>query len=93
VVGYSSIMSIAAGLKKAGAVDTEKLVAAFRGLPVETPLGPIVFRSQDNQSTMGTYVGRTAVRDGKGVMTGFSFIDGASVQPSDAEVKALRAAE
>ncbi len=93
VVGYASVMSIAAALKKAGSVDTEKLITAFRGLEVNTPLGHIVYRPQDNQSTMGTYVGRTAVRDGKGVMVNFTFIDGASVQPSDAEVKKLRPAE
>jgi branched-chain amino acid transport system substrate-binding protein len=93
VVGYASVMSIAAALKKAGSVDTEKLITAFRGLEVNTPLGHIVYRPQDNQSTMGTYVGRTAVRDGKGVMVNFTFIDGASVQPSDTEVKKLRPAE
>jgi branched-chain amino acid transport system substrate-binding protein len=31
VVGYSAIKSIAAGIKKAGSTDTEKLVAAFSG--------------------------------------------------------------
>ncbi|RYF32669.1 MAG: ABC transporter substrate-binding protein, partial [Comamonadaceae bacterium] len=31
VVGYSAIKSIAAGVKKAGSTDTEKLVAAFKG--------------------------------------------------------------
>jgi branched-chain amino acid transport system substrate-binding protein len=93
VVGYSSIMSIVAALKKAGSTDTEKVLAAFKGLPVDTPLGHITFRAQDNQSTMGAYVGRTAVKDGRGVMTGFAFVDGASVEPSDAEVKKLRPAD
>lgn len=90
VVGYASIMSITAALRKAGAADTEKLIAAFKGLPVDTPLGRITYRAQDNQSTMGAYVGRTAQKDGKGVMTNFVFIDGASVEPSDADVKKLR---
>jgi branched-chain amino acid transport system substrate-binding protein len=93
VVGYTSVMTIARALKKAGSTDTEKLIAALRGLSVDTPLGPIVFRAQDNQSTMGTYVGRTALKDGRGVMTNFVFINGASVQPGDAEVKQLRPAE
>jgi branched-chain amino acid transport system substrate-binding protein len=93
VVGYSAIMSLAAGIKKAGSTDTEKLVAAFKGLPVETPLGKITYRSQDNQSTMGAYVGRLAVKDGKGVMVNYRYLDGAKFQPGDAEVKALRPAE
>ncbi|MFM0051660.1 ABC transporter substrate-binding protein [Caballeronia grimmiae] len=93
VVGYTAMMSLANGLKKAGSADADKLAAAFKGLPVDTPFGPIVYRKQDNQSTMGAYVGVTALKDGKGVMTNFRYVDGASVQPSDEEVKKLRPAD
>lgn len=92
VVGYNAIQSIAAGLKKAGSADTEKLIAAFRGLEVRTPFGPITYRAQDHQSTMGAYVGRTGLYGGKGVMVDFKYMDGAKFQPSDAEVKKLRPA-
>jgi len=92
VVGYNAILSIAAGLKKAGSADTEKLIAAFRGLEVKTPFGPITYRAQDHQSTMGAYVGKTAQVKGKGVMVGFTYQDGGKFQPSDAEVKKLRPA-
>lgn len=92
VVGYNAILSIAAGLKKAGSADTEKLIAAFRGLEVKTPFGPIIYRVQDQQSTMGAYVGKTAQRDGKGVMVDFTYQDGGKFQPSDDEVKKLRPA-
>ncbi len=90
VVGYSALMSVADGLKKAKSTDPDKLAAAFKGLTVQTPFGPITYRVQDNQSTMGAYVGTTAVKDGKGIMTSYRYIDGASVQPSDEEVKKLR---
>ena len=93
VVGYSALMSLADGLKKAGSTDPDKLAAAFKGLSVDTPFGPVTYRAQDNQSTMGAFVGVTGVKDGKGVMTSFHYIDGASVQPSDAEVKKLRPAD
>ncbi|MBC8731694.1 ABC transporter substrate-binding protein [Paraburkholderia sp. UCT2] len=93
VVGYSALMSIADGIKKAGSTDPDKLAAAFKGLNVQTPFGPIMYRAQDNQSTMGAYVGVTGVKDGKGVMTSYRYVDGASVQPSDAEVKKLRPAD
>jgi branched-chain amino acid transport system substrate-binding protein len=93
VVGYSALMSLADGLKKAGSTDPDKLAAAFKGLSVDTPFGPVAYRAQDNQSTMGAFVGVTGVKDGKGVMTSFHYIDGASVQPSDAEVKKLRPAD
>ncbi|VXC72307.1 ABC transporter substrate-binding protein [Burkholderia sp. 8Y] len=93
VVGYTAMMSLADGLKKAGSTDADKLAAAFKGLSVNTPFGPIVYRKQDNQSTMGAYVGVTALKDGKGVMSSFRYIDGASVQPSDEEVRKLRPAD
>ena len=93
VVGYAALMSIANGIKKAGSTDPDKLAAAFKGLNVDTPFGPITYQPQDNQSTMGAFVGVTALKDGKGVMTSYRYIDGASVQPSDAEVKKLRPAD
>ena len=93
VVGYSAIKSLAEGIKKAKSTDTEKLITAFRGLNVTTPFGPVVFRPEDHQSTMGAYVGRTKNEGGKGVMVDYRYIDGAKVQPSNAEVKKMRAAD
>ncbi len=92
VVGYSAIYSIAAGIKKARSTDTEKLIAAFKGLELMTPFGKATFRAQDHQSTMGAYVGKIRNVDGKGVMVDFRYLDGAKYQPSDAEVKKLRPA-
>ncbi|WP_255458985.1 MULTISPECIES: ABC transporter substrate-binding protein [unclassified Herbaspirillum] len=93
LVGYSAMMSLAAGLRKAGSTDSGKLAAAFSGLQVETPLGLIVYRAQDHQSTLGVFVGRTDVKDGRGVMSSFIYVDGTTLQLSDAEVKKLRAAD
>ena len=93
VVGYTAIKSLAEGMKKAKSTETEKMIAAFKGLSVMTPFGPAVYRAQDNQSTMGVYVGRTKNDNGKGVMVDFRYLDGAKFQPSDAEVKKLRPAD
>jgi branched-chain amino acid transport system substrate-binding protein len=93
VVGYTTVIAIADAIKKAGSTDTEKMIAAFKGLKTSSPFGPIVFRASDHQSTMGAYVGRTAVRDGRGVMVDFRYVDGAAVLPSDAEVAKLRGAD
>jgi len=93
VVGYSAIKSLAEGMKKAKSTETEKMIAAFKGLSVMTPFGLAVYRPQDNQSTMGAYVGRTKNDNGKGVMVDFRYMDGAKFQPSDAEVKKLRPAD
>jgi branched-chain amino acid transport system substrate-binding protein len=93
VVGYATVMTAAAVIRKAGSLDSEKLVAAMRGLKVDTPFGGVVFRALDHQSTMGSYVGRTGVKDGKGVMTSWRYANGAEYLPSDAEVKKLRPPE
>ncbi len=93
VVGYTAIKSIAAGLKKAKSSETDKLVAAFKGLQVESPFGKITYRAQDNQSTMGAFVGKTKNEGGKGVMVDYTYLDGAKYLPSDSEVKKLRAAD
>jgi branched-chain amino acid transport system substrate-binding protein len=93
VVGYSTIWSIADGIRKAKSTDTEKLIAAFSGLQVTTPFGKITYRAIDHQSTMGAYLGRTKLEGGKGVMTDYVYIDGAKVLPSDAEVRKMRPAD
>ncbi len=90
VVGYSTLMAAASMLKKAGSTNTEKMVEAMEGMTFESPFGPITFRKIDHQSTMGAYVGYTAIRDGKGVMIDWKYMDGKDYLPSDAEVRKLR---
>jgi branched-chain amino acid transport system substrate-binding protein len=93
VVGYVTVKSMAAGIAKAGATDTAKVVAAFNGLKVDSPFGPFIYRGSDHQATMGAYVGKLAMKDGKPIMVEFKYVDGAAVLPPDDEVKKLRAAE
>ena len=90
VVGYSAIYSAANALRKAGGTDTEKLIAALKGLEMGTPFGPIVYRALDHQSTMGAYVGQLANKGGKGTMVNWRFADGANFLPAYEEVRALR---
>ncbi|MBS0518499.1 MAG: ABC transporter substrate-binding protein [Proteobacteria bacterium] len=92
VVGYSTVMSAVAAIKKAGSLDQAKLVAAMANLAVDTPFGPITYRAIDHQSTMGTFVGQLGVKDGKGYMKTWRFIDGKDALPSDADVKKMRPA-
>jgi branched-chain amino acid transport system substrate-binding protein len=92
VLGYVTIKSLAAGIAKAKSTDSEKLVSAFGGLYVSGPFGPFYFRASDHQATMGAYVGKIALENGKGTMADFKYIDGASVLPDDAAVKKLRPA-
>ncbi|WP_299812259.1 ABC transporter substrate-binding protein [Tardiphaga sp.] len=92
IVGYTTMKSLAAGIAKAGSTDTDKLIAAFEGLKLDSPFGPFMYRASDHQATMGAYVGKIALENGKGTMADFKYVDGASVLPSDAEVKKLRPA-
>jgi branched-chain amino acid transport system substrate-binding protein len=93
IMGYITIKSLAAGIAKAGSTDTEALVAAFEGLPVATPSGNITFRALDHQSTLGVYVGHTGLKDGKGVMVDYEYLDGSTLQPSDDVVRKRRPKE
>ncbi len=90
VVGYNTMLAIKAMFERAGSTDTEKMVDAMEGLSYESPTGPITFRAIDHQSTMGAYVGWTKLRDGKGVMVDWKYLDGADYLPSDDEVRKLR---
>ena len=90
VVGYSTMKAVAAIIAKAGSTETEKMLAAAEGIGVDTPFGPITFRAADHQSTMGAFVGDTALKDGKGIMVDWHYADGAKYLPSPEEVKKLR---
>src|SRR5690606_27939297 len=92
VVGYNTILSLAAGIRKAGTTESEALVEAFKGLQLDTPFGPITYRGIDHQSTMGAYVGALGLKDGKGIMTDCQYVDGADVQPTDEQVHEWRPA-
>ncbi|MGH6638509.1 MAG: ABC transporter substrate-binding protein [Polaromonas sp.] len=93
VVGYATMQAIFAAIRKANSTDSEKLVAALRGLKFSTPFGPAEFRAMDHQSTMGAYVGRLDVRGHKGTMVQWRYADGKAYLPSDAYVKARRPAQ
>jgi len=93
VVGYSTVKTAVATIRKAGSTEPAKLAAALTGLDVDTPFGRVTFRALDHQSTMGAYVGKTAVRDGKGVMVDWRYADGKDYLPSDDVVRKLRPAK
>ena len=90
IIGYSVVKAAAAILDKAGSTDPEKLAEAAKGVAFETPFGKAMMRASDHQSTMGAFVGKTAVKNGRGVMVDFVYRDGSQFLPSDEEVKKLR---
>lgn len=87
VVGYASILSIAAAIEKAGSLETDAIREAFKRLEIQTPIGPAVFRESDQQATLGTFVGTLTVEQGMPRMVDWRYVDGADHLPS-AEVAA-----
>ncbi len=92
LVGYNMALGIEAVLNKAGSTERDDLLKAFKGLQYPSPSGQITFRPSDHQSTMGAWVGKTQMRDGKGYMVDWRYVDGNEVLPSAEEVKKLRPA-
>jgi branched-chain amino acid transport system substrate-binding protein len=90
IVGYDAVKSIEAAIKRAGSTENDKLIEAFKGLKFAGLFGPIEYRASDHQSTMGAYVGKTAIRDGKGVMVDWRYADGANYLPPDDVARAMR---
>jgi branched-chain amino acid transport system substrate-binding protein len=89
IVGYTTMKAAAAILIKAGSTDTDKMITAAEGLSLSSPFGEITFRKIDHQSTLGAFVGKTAVKDGKGVMVDPVYRNGADYLPSDAEIEKM----
>jgi branched-chain amino acid transport system substrate-binding protein len=93
LVGYITVLAIVEALRRAGPeADADRLASVFRGLAVATPIGPVIFRASDGQSTMGAWVGTTALdrRRGVGIMVNHEYVSGDQVLPSDEEVRRLR---
>jgi len=92
VVGFAMIRAIAAGIGKSGSTDTERMADGFAGAAFDTPFGRAMFRAIDHQSTLGTFIGKTALKDGHGVMVDWRYDDGGKFLPSDDEVRKMRPA-
>ena len=93
VVGYVTLKALAAAIENAGSTDSEALIGALRGMEMSSPFGPIEFRAVDQQSTMGTFVGRTTLKDGVAGMRDWRYADGKDYLPPEAEVAPLRPAD
>ncbi|MCB2052849.1 MAG: ABC transporter substrate-binding protein [Geminicoccaceae bacterium] len=94
LVGYNVIKAIGALLEKTGGdTATDGMIEAMEDLTFETPVGPVTFRAIDHQSTMGAYVGYTALEEGRPTMRDWYYADGADYLPDDEAVRARRPAE
>ena len=93
VVGYDTANAIAHAIARAGTTETEALIDdGMKGLAFDSPFGPVEFRALDHQSTLGAFVGRTALEDGRGVMVDWRYANGAAYLPPDDVVRQMRQA-
>ena len=90
MLGYLVVYMVRDLINKAGATDTDKLIAALNDMKFETIAGPVTMRGLDHQSTLGGWVGLSTQLNGQGAMKDWKFVDGASVMFSESDVKAAR---
>lgn len=90
VVGFDTVNAIATMLRKVGSTETERMVGGMKGLQFDAVFGPSEFRAIDHQSTVGAYVGRTVLRNGRGAMADWRYAPGKDYLPSDEVVRTLR---
>ncbi len=93
IVGYNSMLTIEQLLKESPSLETEDLLKTMEGLRVDSPTGEFLYRPVDNQATMGAYVGRTALVDGKPKMVDWRYAPGEDYLPSEKEALSLRPAQ
>jgi branched-chain amino acid transport system substrate-binding protein len=90
-LGYSVGHMMKELIDKAGSTDTEKLIATLKAdFKFTSVAGPMAFRSIDQQSTMGAWVGETTRKGKLGTMKNWTYEDGAKDLFPEAEVKAAR---
>ena len=65
-------------------------IAAAEGISTPSPFGEITFRKIDHQSTLGAFTGKTALKDGKGIMVDTAYRKGSDYLPGDAEIEKMR---
>ena len=92
LVGYVTIKAIAAGIARAGSTDTEKLIEGLRGANFNSPVGKLGIRAADHQVTLGSWLGKLALKNGKGVMTDWTWMEGTDLLPTEQEALAMRPA-
>ncbi|MFH6784453.1 MULTISPECIES: ABC transporter substrate-binding protein [Methylobacterium] len=92
LLGYVVVGMIRDMLEKAGSTETEAMIAALEGLTSQTIAGPVTMRALDHQSTLGAWIGETALNGRQGTMKNVRYADGANYMFPEAEVKAARKA-
>ena len=56
-LGYIGVQFVAAAIEKAGSTDPDALSAAFKGLSIDTPVGPRTINPETHQANTGQFWG------------------------------------
>jgi branched-chain amino acid transport system substrate-binding protein len=63
IMGYSAVMALAEGIKKAGSTNSEKVAKALLGLTFDTPVGKRTFNAETHETAMGEFWGEMVKDD------------------------------
>ena len=58
IMGYSAVVALADGIKKAGSTNSDKVAAALLGLSFDTPVGKRTFNAKSHETAMGEFWGQ-----------------------------------
>ncbi|WP_414472243.1 ABC transporter substrate-binding protein [Microvirga sp. M2] len=90
LLGYMVVHMIRDTIERAGSVETDAMIKALEDAKFDTVIGPVTMRGIDHQASMGAWVGKLVLKGANGGMTDWTYQDGTSFMPSEAEVKAVR---
>ncbi len=71
--GYMIYQFVAEAIRNAGSLDRVAVARALEGLTLQTPAGSVTMDAATHRSTFGVWIGRLAVENGKGTMTGWKY--------------------
>ena len=92
VYGLLAARYIFGAYKKAGVIDTEKLIDNVEGMSVDSPVGKVTMRAYDHQAMLPMFMGVTKKVAGYDflIATDIVTVPGKDVMPSIAEIKKAR---
>jgi branched-chain amino acid transport system substrate-binding protein len=90
MMGYVAFMMMKDAIEKAGSTSPESLVKTMKGMQFKSIIGPLQIRAVDNKVSLGTWVGKLALKNGTGAFVDWTYRDGAKYMYPEDEVKAVR---
>jgi branched-chain amino acid transport system substrate-binding protein len=95
LVGWITGQFIAKAYEKAGKVDPEKFAEALSGMSIDSPIGKLTVRADDNQVMLPMFMGKTKKKDGYEflVATDIVTIPAQELMPPVEEIKKSREKE